>query len=64
MTKAMELKSTSSKEAQIDDQLDALASKLISKTGTGKELIEFQELLARRGRLMRPTKYRIKKKFA
>jgi hypothetical protein len=49
---------SSSRESEIDAKLDALIAKIMNKTATAKELIEYQELLATRVRLMRPPTHR------
>lgn len=52
------LYTATSKESEIDTKLDALIAKIMSETATPKELIEYQELLATRVRLMRPRAHR------
>ena len=64
MERVVELKATSSKEAQIDDELDVIAQKLFLTKGNDADWVLFEELLARRGRLMRPASLRLKKRFA
>ena len=49
----------SSRESEIDRQLDELSAKIVRREADRGDLVKYQELLAARTRLMRP-KFRIK----